>query len=948
MNKAATTTASRWSELKDILADALEQSDPAERDRLVQNACGKDTALLEQARWLLSRETTQFDAFADIARQRLREEVPSLAGQRLGAYVVLREIARGGMGKVYHAARADGQFKRDVAIKVLKRGTDTDEVLRRFTAERHILAELDHPNIARLLDAGTTDDGLPYFIMELVAGSPVTSFVREKKLGVEERLDLFLKICSAVEVAHQHHVIHRDLKPSNILVNAAGEPKLLDFGIAKLLEPASGDVTILGHEQMTPIWASPEQTEGRAVTEASDVYALGALLYELLTEKQPYRFANDQPTREEIVHAVREQTPRAPSTVAAGLRRDLDAIILKALRKNPAERYATVGDFAADIRRHLSRQRVLARRRSRAPFIAAAGILLLAAALWVGWRTQPNKSSAVPAQGKSIAVLPFEQFSESDDRSYFADGVQDNILTDLGKVSDLKVISRSGVAGYRGKDRDVRQIGRDLGVANVLEGSVQISGDRVRINAQLIDTRTAAQVWAEHYDRQLKDLFALQSELAQTIVAQLKATLSSGEKVAIWKKPTEDLQAYDLYLRARAAVSGAGPFAEESVTWTRGIELLTQALARDPKFTRAHCLVSELHLLMYRFGMDHTPARLAAAKEAAETALRLEPTAEESRLAMARYFYNGLNDYRRTSAELESIAATSAHTVDFYTLASLVERRLGKWEESIRDGEKAIGLDPQNLELAVNLSQTLTGLRRLEQSERVVDAAIGRGGGAAPRRVWLVKTEIAMVRGDLATARAVLQEAPQYEAMDLQTAKLINAWYSRDWDRVAAIVERTTAPATETPSYWALLGVIRRTEGKADEARRCFEEAKRLGEAALVNDPRDSEALNELALAEAGLGRGEEAVRRVQRSLEIMPLETDALIAPRTELRFAEVMAIAGDREAALQNLKEIVKLPFALFYGDLKLSPIWDGIRDDPRFAAILDSARQPLPLTE
>jgi tetratricopeptide (TPR) repeat protein len=182
----------------------------------------------------------------------------------------------------------------------------------------------------------------------------------------------------------------------------------------------------------------------------------------------------------------------------------------------------------------------------------------------------------------------------------------------------------------------------------------------------------------------------------------------------------------------------------------------------------------------------------------------------------------------------------------------------------------------------------------------------------------------------------------------LQTAKLINAWYSRDWDRVAAIVERTTAPATETPSYWALLGVIRRTEGKADEARRCFEEAKRLGEAALVNDPRDSEALNELALAEAGLGRGEEAVRRVQRSLEIMPLETDALIAPRTELRFAEVMAIAGDREAALQNLKEIVKLPFALFYGDLKLSPIWDGIRDDPRFAAILDSARQPLPLTE
>ncbi|HEX8680210.1 MAG TPA: serine/threonine-protein kinase, partial [Chthoniobacterales bacterium] len=608
------------------------------------------------------------------------------------------------------------------------------------------------------------------------------------------------------------HVIHRDLKPSNILVNRDGEPKLLDFGIAKLLGPGqeSLELTAAGEERLTPHCASPEQTDGRRVTEASDVYALGALLYEMLSGQKPHKFSSAHPRREEIVRVIREEDPPLPS-VAAGdveaarrLRGDLDAIVQFAMRKEPEMRYRTVTAFAADVRRHLAHEPVLARRgtagyraksllaRNRRRLRLAAtitGLVALGAVLFAFWSREarkPLEAGAVP--DKSIAVLPFEQFSHTEERSYFADGVQDNILTDLGKVSDLKVISRSGVAAYRGKQRDVKQIGRELGVANVLEGSVQISGDRVRINAQLIDTRSAAQVWAEHYDRELKDLFALQSELAQTIVGQLKATLSSGEKVAIWKKPTEDLQAYDLYLRARASIGGTISPAEGRAIWSGGIDLVTQALARDPKFTRAYCLLTELHLRMYRFGADRTPPRLAAAKEAAETALRLEPDLEESRLAMARYFYDGFFDYRRTEAELEKMAAAStAHTVEFYTLASLVERRLGKWDATVRNGERAIELDPRNLELAVNLAQTLTGLRRLEHAQRVIDAAMARADGAAPRRLWLCKTEVEMTRGDVAAARAVLDSAPQNDAMDLHTAQMMNAFYARDFARVAAL-----------------------------------------------------------------------------------------------------------------------------------------------------------------
>src|SRR5499427_6803285 len=324
---------------------------------------------------------------------------------------------------------------------------------------------------------------------------------------------------------------------------------------------------------------------------------------------------------------------------------------------------------------------------------------------------------------KSIAVLPFENLGNNNSPSYFADGVQDNILTDLGKVGDLKVISRSGVAPYRGKNRNMKQIGRDLGVANVLEGSVQISGDRVRINAQLIDTQTDSQIWADQYDRNLEDIFALQSELAQTIAAQLKATLSTGEKAEIWRQPTQDLQAYDLYLRARAAFLGrGGPMTREN--WDSAVSLLNQAIARDPKFTLAYCLLNEVYVLRYRFGEDHSPQHLAAAKDAAETALRLEPSREEPRLALARYYYHGLSDYRQTQDELSSIPSSAPHGVDFFTLASQVERRLGQFAASIRDGEKAVELDPQNASLAASLSQTYSGLRRFGDSLRVVNASI--------------------------------------------------------------------------------------------------------------------------------------------------------------------------------------------------------------------------------
>jgi tetratricopeptide (TPR) repeat protein len=488
----------------------------------------------------------------------------------------------------------------------------------------------------------------------------------------------------------------------------------------------------------------------------------------------------------------------------------------------------------------------------------------------------------------------------------------------------------------------MKQIGRDLGVANVLEGSVQISGDRVRINAQLIDTQTDSQTWAEQYDRKLEDIFALQSELAQTIAAQLKATLSTGEKAEIWRQPTQDLQAYDLYLRARAAFRGEGGRMSRD-NWNTAVTLLNKAIARDPKFALAYCLLNEVCVLQYRFGEDHSPQDLAAAKDAAETALRLEPNREEARLALARYYYHGLSDYRRTEQELSSIPSSASHEVEFFTLASLVERRLGQFEASIRNGEKAVELDPQNGPLATSLVQTYSGLRRFDDSERVANAAIARLRGAKPR-LLVVKNEAALAMGNVEEARAALDSIQNKDDMDYQTARLWLYLIEKDYNGAKAFAANATDEVKRIPEFWLTLATVAHVAGKLDEEREANTEAKRVALLALGPRPDDPKLLGELAIAEAGLGQTEEALRHAHHAAEILPPSVDAVLGPSCEMRLAQVLAITGDRDGALDKLGKLVKMPFGLNQGDLKLNPMWDDLRHDPRFGRILAESASPL----
>lgn len=410
----------RWQEVKETLAAALEV-ETAERPSFLESACRHDAALRTEVEMLLNQTTGNLDAATKIIGVAWDDRPDqNKIGRRVGAYELIREIGRGGMGAVWLARRADRQFEKLVAVKLLKRGTDTDEVLRRFQEERQILARLEHPNIARLLDGGTTDDGLPFFAIEYVDGIPITAYATQNELNIRERLELFRTVCSAVSYAHQNLIIHRDLKPANVLVTCTGEVKLLDFGIAKIVQEAEAgqaDATLTVHRVMTPEYASPEQVSGQPVSTVSDVYSLGVFLFELLTGKRPYRLKSRAP--DEVTKAILEQEPDRPSTAVTRnvghakselrtsklLKGDLDTIVLKALQKEPQRRYVSVDQFSADIRRHLEGLPVRARkdtawyrsskfiRRHKLGVGAAALVVLILAAGTIGTAAQAQRAN---------------------------------------------------------------------------------------------------------------------------------------------------------------------------------------------------------------------------------------------------------------------------------------------------------------------------------------------------------------------------------------------------------------------------------------------------------------------------------------------------------------------------------------------------------------------------
>jgi TolB-like protein len=637
-----------------------------------------------------------------------------------GDYELLEQIGRGGQGVVFRARQKS--LNRIVALKVIGLGNwATEAHLKRFRLEAEAAARLEHPGIVPIHEVGERD-GSCYFSMKFVEGGQLDEVVKQTPMPIRQAAELIAKVARTVHYAHEHGILHRDIKPGNILLDAKGEPHLTDFGLARLVESESSvthTLDVLG----TPSYMAPEQAVGNnaAVSSVTDVYGLGAVLYQLLTGQPPFAGG----TTYETIKLLLDTEPRKPRQLNPKIDRDLSTICLKCLEKDPKRRYSSALALAEDLERWLKHEPILARHtgivgRSRkwvrrnpsSALLAACLVALAAAAGWIVWKSELIGHPVTTG----IAVLPFENLSEQKEDGAFVDGVQDDVLTKLAKIADLKVISRTSVMDYHGK-RNLRQIGNDLRVSHVLEGSVRRTGTHLRLNAQLIDTRSDTHVWAEQYDRDLNDLFAIQSEIAQKVAERLNAKVTSAERMAIEEKPTADLAAFELYSRANNIWG---------ITWGRedalqAIDLLNQAVARDSSFLEAYCKLAVIHDQLYFYGLDHTPARLAAAEAAVEKAFRIRPNAGEAHLARAFHLYNGYLDYNGALAELEIARRSMPNDSRIFSVTGYIQRRQRRWEESTRNLERAIELDPRNLNALGNIADSYGMIRRYAEQKSKLD-----------------------------------------------------------------------------------------------------------------------------------------------------------------------------------------------------------------------------------
>jgi serine/threonine protein kinase/Flp pilus assembly protein TadD len=861
---------------------------------------------------------------------------------RLGNYEILDEIGRGGMGVIYRAQQRHS--RRIVALKrVIAYQADSRETLVRFRREAEAAASLDHPNILPIYEVSESEDGLPFFSMKYATGGSLRAAIPVLHTKPNECVRLTAKVARAIAYAHEHGILHRDLQPGNILLDGNGEPMVSDFGLAKWLGENS-DLTRTLTTFGTPGYIAPEQAECATgdITPAADIYSLGAILFHLLAGRPPFVGANVL----SVIHqAAATPAPRLRS-LAPSLDRDLETILARALERDPQARYQTAGALAEDLERWLEGRPILARRvlvparlwrwARRNPVLSGAvtACLVLIAIVLLLLRGQFAHLPELPPPEKSIAVLPFENVSDNKENSEFAAGIQDDVLTSLAQIHDLKVISHTSVMAYQKADsRNMRAIGRELGVANILEGSVRRAGNHVLVNVQLIDARNDRHLWAERYDRAVADSIGLQGELATQIAAALKTTLAPEEKARLDAGPTTNSEAYVLYLTA---------LGKEATDEIAAEKLYVQATAIDPKFALAYARASHLNS---RIASNQEPrARKAKARAQAEEALRLAPTLGEAHMALALCLYWGEKKYDAALKEFAVAAARSPNSAKVYQYMGGIYRRQGRWRESFASLERAQSLDPRNAQIAFAAALNRSFVRDWAAAADGFNRTLELAPNEVDTRIHLAYVEVCR-SGNPAAARKILQNIPPS-----QTA--LTRWNLAMLERDYASAEKALSDSNSedfqmgypSKAFYAARTALAR--GDLESAQRYFAEATPVFEDRVREDPDDAERHAELGLLYAYMQKKEDAIRESRRAVELDPESQDAFHGALWSANLALVYALIGDQEKAITLVERLLSIPGPVGFPDcpqsitlaeLRLQWEWDTLRSNPRFQKIL-----------
>ena len=868
----------------------------------------------------------------------------------LGDYELLEEVGRGGQGVVFRARQKS--LNRIVALKVISLGQWASKThLKRFRLEAEAAARLEHPGIVPIHEVGERD-GSCYFSMKFVEGGQLDEVAKREPMPIRRAAELIAKVARTVHYAHEHGILHRDIKPGNILLDAKGEPHLTDFGLARLVESESSvthTLEVLG----TPSYMAPEQAVGNnaAVSSVTDVYGLGAVLYQLLTGQPPFAGG----TTYETIKLLLDTEPRPPRLVNPKIDRDLSTICLKCLEKDPRRRYSSALALAEDLERWLKHEPIFARhtgivargrkwvrRNPTSALLAASLVALAASAGWIVWKSEFIRHPVT----NGIAVLPFENFSPDPGNAYFADGIQDEILTRLAKIAGLKVISRASTQRYQSKPRDLREISKQLGVANLLEGSVQKAADQVRVNVQLINAQTNSHLWAESYDRNLTDILGVESEIAKRIAESLQAKLTGREEQALATKPTNNPEAYDAYLRGLAFE--ARYHSSYSSDLIRGaVAFYERAVQLDPNFAIAWARLSSANAQMY-FSLNDTTGR-DAAKRALENAQKLTSNSPETLLALGYYQYLVVRDNGLAKSTFSRVSRMLPGNSEVLQALGFVARREGQWDQSVAYLEHALALDPRNVELLMHTAHTYCLLRQFPTALKLYDRVLDIKPNDPD--VMAAKAGIYQAQGNLQEAGRSLsginwQSSP---SISLQI-KFTQLRLERNYLEAVRLLQARQAQFHFDSQLFKgvnqlALALMQRLAGDTTGAKITAEQARNTFEPLSKDQPNNSFLAVALSQVYAAMGEKDLALKTAARAIMLLPTAKDPVDRPGAEENLAIIQTTFGENSRAISTLTRLLQTSYlgTLYTAPvtpalLKLDPFWDPLRSDPAFQKLCE----------